>query len=95
MAQIDGLIVNEKCTNQYICNHMVIGKLRGQACFEYKIDRRNSSNCCCGDNNCHRTEIWDALDMIITCDQTPIAQEAALARNQGKIYKDSKFKLSI
>ena len=65
---------------------MVIGTLRGQTCFEYKIDRRNSSHCCCGNNNCHRSEIWDELDIIRTCDQVPFAQEAALARNQGRIY---------
>ena len=88
VSQIDGLIVNQKCTNQYICKHMGHQKLGDQTCFEYKIDHRNSSNCCCGDSTCHRTEVWDALDVMITCDQTPIAQEAALARNQGRIYHD-------
>ena len=67
---------------------MINQQLRGQTCFEHNIDHRNTSKCCCGDNNCHRTEVWDALDVIINCDQTPIAQEAALARNQGRIYHD-------
>lgn len=76
------LIVNGGCVGEYVCSHKVDTSLRGHTCFDYKIDNKNSSNCCCGGDICKLTATWDSLS-IGTCDQISLSQEVALGRNQG------------
>ena len=82
LIQMEVLLVNGRCANEYLCTHKVDKNLRDHTCFVYNIDIHNSSNCCCGGGICKLTSTWDALS-IGTCEQIPLPQEVALGRNQG------------